>query len=106
MRLILYYAALTAFATSTFGNQWGPPPASPASNGKICTVLALGGQQDDTPQILQAFEDCNYGGTVVFPQTQNYWIGTKLNPILFDVTVEWNGVWTVRLFSSTQDILQ
>jgi galacturan 1,4-alpha-galacturonidase len=31
----------------------------------------------------------------VFPEDQNYWIGTKLNPVIYDVTVEWKGVWTV-----------
>lgn len=72
-----------------------PPPILPSSNGKTCTVLALGNQTDDTPQILSAFESCNNGGTVVFPETENYWIATRLNPILQDVTIEWGGIWTL-----------
>lgn len=72
-----------------------PPPTPPVRTGKRCTVLALGNQTDDTPQILSAFESCNNGGTVIFPQSQNYWIGTRLNPILTDVTIEWGGVWTL-----------
>jgi galacturan 1,4-alpha-galacturonidase len=74
---------------------WGPPPNSPANNGKTCTVQALGHQRDDTPQILKAFEDCNNGGTVVFPEDQSYYIATKLNPVLYDVHVDWKGLWTV-----------
>ena len=72
-------------------------PVAPHNNGKSCIVLALGNQTDDTPQILQAFEECNHGGTVVFPKDQNYWIATKLNPIIYDVTIKWEGVWTVCL---------
>ncbi|KAH8809087.1 pectin lyase fold/virulence factor [Xylogone sp. PMI_703] len=74
---------------------WSPPPRSPTHNGKVCTVRALGHKRDDTPQILKAFKDCNAGGTVVFPEGQNYWIATKLNPVVYDVTVEWKGMWTM-----------
>jgi len=56
--------------------------------------MALGNQTDDTPNILNAFSECNNGGKVVFPEDQNYWIGTKLNPIISDVTVDWKGIWT------------
>jgi len=84
-------------------HHWGP-----MKNGKTCTVKALGNKTDDTTQILKAFEDCNNGGTVVFPENQNYWIGTKLNPILHDVTIDWRGIWTVGFsnwFMSVCDIL-
>jgi hypothetical protein len=77
---------------------WGNAPTSPINNGKTCTVNALGNKRDDSPQILQAFEDCNNGGTVVFPEHQTYWIATKLNPIIYDVTVEWKGLWLVYYF--------
>lgn len=78
---------------------WGglPAPSSPSHNGKTCTVHAYGNKKDDTPQILDAFNGCNNGGTVVFPEDQNYWIATKLNPVIYDVTVEWRGIWTVRI---------
>jgi hypothetical protein len=64
-------------------------------SNNICTVRAIGHQRDDTPNILEAFHRCGHGGTVVFPQGQNYWIATKLNPVMNDVVVRWHGVWTV-----------
>jgi galacturan 1,4-alpha-galacturonidase len=90
-------AALTALASLATALPAGPsgPPAPPSNNGKVCTVTALGNQTDDVPQILQAFEDCNNGGTVSFPENQNYWIAQKLNPIIRDVTIDWRGIWTV-----------
>jgi hypothetical protein len=98
MRSALVSALIAASFTILSADAWGPwpsPPTGPSNNGKTCTVVALGNEKDDTPQILNAFSDCNNGGTVVFPEGQNYWIGTKLNPIIYDVTVEWKGVWTV-----------
>ena len=47
---------------------------------KTCTVTAQGDRKDDTPNLMKAFEDCGTNGLVVFPEDQNYWIGTKLNP--------------------------
>ena len=47
---------------------------------KTCTVKALGNGIDDTQSILQAFEQCGNNARVVFPETENYWIGTKMNP--------------------------
>jgi galacturan 1,4-alpha-galacturonidase len=90
-------AALTALASLATALPAGPsgPPAPPSNNGKVCTVTALGNQTDDVPQILQAFEDCNNGGTVSFPENQNYWIAQKLNPIIRDVTIDWRGIWTL-----------
>lgn len=98
MRSILSFSALAAFTSLAFASPyfpWGPPPSTPAHNGQTCTVIALGHSRDDTPQILKAFEECNNGGTVVFPEGQNYTIATKLNPVLYDVKVDWKGVWTV-----------
>ncbi|KAB8210665.1 pectin lyase fold/virulence factor [Aspergillus parasiticus] len=37
---------------------------------------------------------CGNGGTIVFPEDQSYWIASRLNPILSDVTTEWRGKWT------------
>jgi hypothetical protein len=95
MRSTTISALLAASFTLSIATLWGPPPTSPSNNGKTCTVFALGNKKDDTPQILEAFQVCNNGGTVVFPENQNYWIATKLNPVLSDVTIEWKGVWTV-----------
>ncbi|KAF4618998.1 hypothetical protein G7Y89_g14851 [Cudoniella acicularis] len=97
--LLPTFAALTTAIpwtpkTPSKTSSWGPDPRSPSKNGKTCTVQALGGKKDDTPQILKAFADCNHGGTVVFPEDQNYWIATKLNPVIYDVTVDWKGTWT------------
>lgn len=78
-------------------NGWKPSPPAGQSPGcqitppswgrpKTCTVWPLPGDEtDDTPEILKAFAECSNGGTVVFPEGQNYWIGTKLNPVVKDV---------------------
>ena len=47
---------------------------------QTCTVTPLGDGQDDTPNILQAFSQCGNDALVVFPEGQNYTIGTRLNP--------------------------
>lgn len=101
MRSTLFAAAFTACLCLTAASPFGPAPKGPANNGKTCTVKALGNQKDDTPQILKAFDDCNNGGTVSFPEGQNYWIATRLNPVIYDVTIDWQGIWTVS-FSTLQ----
>ncbi|KAH9844509.1 pectin lyase-like protein [Teratosphaeria destructans] len=60
-----------------------------------CTVYANGGNISDTPNILQAFEVCNNGGTIIFPEGQNYFVASKLNPVVKDITIEWRGIWTL-----------
>ena len=62
---------------------------------QTCTVIANGNQTDDVPNILQAAQECGTGGTIVFPEDQDYWIATRLNPIFRDVVIEWHGQWTV-----------
>ncbi|KAF8855357.1 pectin lyase-like protein [Acephala macrosclerotiorum] len=95
MRSAIFTAAFAACLSLTAASPWGPAPKGPANNGKTCTIKALGNKQDDTPQILRAFEECNNGGTVEFPEGQNYWIATKLNPVIYDVTIDWKGIWTM-----------
>lgn len=69
-------------------------PRAPSATGRTtCTVIAKGQQQDDTPQILQAFEKCGNGGLIVFPENQTYWIASRLNPVVNDVIIEWRGIW-------------
>jgi galacturan 1,4-alpha-galacturonidase len=63
--------------------------------GNVCTVTALGGKRDDVPNILEAFSRCGKDGTIVFPEDQNYWIATRLNPVVSNVVIDWRGVWTV-----------
>lgn len=31
----------------------------------------------------------------MFPEDQEYWIATRLNPVIHDVTVDWKGTWMV-----------
>jgi galacturan 1,4-alpha-galacturonidase len=100
MRSVLSQAVIAALATTVAANPFGPLPIGPFNNGKTCTVRPLGHKRDDTPQILKAFQQCNHGGTVVFPEGDNYWIGTRLNPVIYDVTVDWKGVWTVWAITS------
>jgi galacturan 1,4-alpha-galacturonidase len=50
---------------------------------------------DDVPTILQAFKDCGHGGNVVFPAGNTYHINSRLNPVLNDVTIDWQGEWLV-----------
>jgi hypothetical protein len=61
----------------------------------VCTVKALGNKKNDVPNILDAFRRCGNGGRIIFPEDQNYWIGTRLNPVVDDVFIEWRGTWTV-----------
>lgn len=60
-----------------------------------CTVLANGGTTNDVPNILKAFSKCGNGGDIIFPEGQNYYIASKLNPVVNDVNINWGGIWTV-----------
>lgn len=60
-----------------------------------CTVTANGGNTSDVANILHAFSECGSGGNIIFPESQNYWIDTKLNPVVNDVRIDWRGIWTV-----------
>lgn len=84
----------TTSASALPGNGGGCDIGWDHFGHKTCTVKALGNSQDDVPNILKAFSECGHGGTIVFPQGQNYWIATRLNPVVRDVTIEWHGVWT------------
>lgn len=80
-------------------------PRSPTSDGRVCVVAPIqqqpsnnatgAGVVDDVPQILQAFADCNDGGTVVFLEGARYSIASRLNLVVKDVTVDWHGIWQV-----------
>ena len=95
--MVLFFNAL-ALASAAAAAAASPAHRRQAEN--TCTVTPLGNDADDTPQILQAFEQCGRGGTVVFPEGKTYNIATKLNPVLKDCTIEWRGTW---LFSSDLD---
>ena len=81
-------------AAGTFGST--SIPRSPVTSGKTCTLSPIGNNEDDVPQIVEAFEACNNGGTVVFPENSTFYIATKLNPVIYDVTIDWKGTWLVR----------
>jgi galacturan 1,4-alpha-galacturonidase len=68
---------------------------SKLGNRPRCTVLANGGTTNDVPNILKAFSKCGNGGNIVFPEGQNYYIASKLNPVVSDVDINWGGIWTV-----------
>lgn len=56
-----------------------PPRPSPARN-RTCYVQSHGdGVTDDSPYILNAINDCNNGGHVVFSEGTEYIIGTALD---------------------------
>jgi hypothetical protein len=63
--------------------------------GVECEVRAAGKKIDDTPAILKAFQSCNGGGKIIFPKGEEYWIATKLNPVVKDIRIEWRGQWKV-----------
>ncbi|KAL4805763.1 pectin lyase fold/virulence factor [Aspergillus unguis] len=69
--------------------------ASPYGNHvrKTCTVTPLGDKQNDVPNILHAFKECNNGGRIIFPENTTYWIAERLNPHVHDVEIEWRGTW-------------
>lgn len=69
--------------------------ANEQRSSSVCTVKARGHQKDDVPNILKAFRECGHGGTIVFPEEESYWIGTRLNPVVNGVSIEWRGKWTV-----------
>ncbi|KAI0863545.1 polygalacturonase [Xylaria cubensis] len=56
-------------------------PVSPPRT-KTCSVTALGGGEDDASQILDAFHDCNNGGTIVLDG--DYTIATALDLTFLD----------------------
>lgn len=62
---------------------------------KTCTVLPVGGEENDVPNIREAFEVCGKDGSIVFPEGHQYWIAEKLHVTLDSSNVEWRGEWKV-----------
>ncbi|KAH7316894.1 exopolygalacturonase [Stachybotrys elegans] len=60
-------------------NTGTPMPHSPVrETGRVCYVRESKNKEDDAaPNILQAFQQCNHGGTIVFDKT--YWIASPLD---------------------------
>ncbi|KAI8139165.1 pectin lyase fold/virulence factor [Fennellomyces sp. T-0311] len=64
---------------------------SPLALAATCTVKSSGGG-DDTPNIVEAFESCNNGGTVEFPADSEYNMETVIYiEGLQDITVDFQG---------------
>lgn len=94
LTLTTFFAAAVAQSSHGHSHNGGVSVAT-VGQKKQCTVYAHGNNVSDVSNILKAFDDCNHGGTVVFPEDQNYFIAEKLNPVIYDVSVEWRGVWTI-----------
>lgn len=94
MRTTLILTALTASLVNAQGTYSNGSVEITNGVSKTCTIYAHGGNTSDVDSIVQAFDTCGNGGTVVFPESQNYFIGSKLNPVVKDVTIEWRGTWT------------
>lgn len=50
---------------------------------------------DDVPNILRAFEQCGHGGKIIFLRNETYHINSRLNPVVNDVDIDWQGKWLV-----------
>jgi len=74
---------------------WRPSyPAYSAPDGRsTCTVRALGNQQDDSPNILRAFQDCGNNGHIIFPAGEKYTVASVINVQLNNVVIDWMGEW-------------
>ena len=60
-------------------DPWQPLPQSPKRT-KTCEVKTHGDMKtDDSPYIMDALQECNDGGKVVFPAEKTYVIGTAMN---------------------------
>ena len=68
-------------------------------DGKTCTVIPIGGGQDDGPNIIYAFDACKSGGTVVLDK---YYVVNTVLVItgLQDVRIRFSGVGESHPFNS------
>jgi hypothetical protein len=57
---------------------------------------------DDVPAITEAFEQCGYGGNILFPANETFHINSRLNPVVNDVNIDWKGEWLVSSPSLSQ----
>jgi len=86
---------LGILATTSADQIWRPtyPAYSPPDGRSTCTVRALGNQQDDSPNILRAFNDCGNNGHIIFPAGEKYTVASVINVQLNDVVIDWMGEW-------------
>lgn len=84
---LVFFDGVVAASTADSGSKrrdikpYPKQPKTPhyvsAARTKTCTVT--GGKTDDAPAILAAAKKCNDGGTVVFPKSSTYNVGTALD---------------------------
>lgn len=86
--------AIVLLSSAVQAAKKGTVDVKTGAKRKECTVYAYGGNRSDVSNILSAFKQCGTGGTITFPEDQNYFIDSKLNPVVNDVTIEWRGTWT------------
>ena len=87
--------SLGLLATTSADQIWRPtyPAYSPPDGRSTCTVRALGNQQDDSPNILRAFQDCGDNGHIIFPALEKYTVASVINVQLNNVVIDWMGEW-------------
>ena len=85
MAPLLTSLALLSFVSATLANSLiGPnqpfePIPEPGIRDRTCAVSASGDGSDDSAAFVQAIQDCNNGGHVIFEADKSYTIGTALN---------------------------
>ncbi|RYP50866.1 hypothetical protein DL768_003701 [Monosporascus sp. mg162] len=97
---MLFSLAITSLLVPLTAAKGGVKVHKGKDGRKMCTVTAFGGQQNDVPSIVKAFEECWKDATIVFPEDQTYWIAEKLHVTLKNVNIDWQGQW---LFSPDTD---
>jgi galacturan 1,4-alpha-galacturonidase len=61
------------------------PPPVPPPRSKVCYVKTHNdGVTDDSKYVLDALQQCNHGGHVIFKKGSNYTIGTALDLTFLD----------------------
>lgn len=99
---MIYWGILFVFLLSANAALATAKPDDDVSNSKatrrVCTVQPGGSEAiDDAPAIIQAFEQCGYGGTVVFLNT-TYYVNSVMNTTgLADSEVDLRGTLLVPM---------
>lgn len=72
MHLSTLLASISAYAIATASAKGALSP------GRVCEVPAHGDGRDDSAAILEAFDECGQGGTIIFANT-TYHVERVLN---------------------------
>jgi galacturan 1,4-alpha-galacturonidase len=71
----------------SYSNSHGRPTCTVHSGNANTT--------DDVPAIIEAFDSCGQKGDIVFIANTTYHINSRLNPVVNDVNIDWQGQWLV-----------